>query len=81
MVHQSTSSSEYLFLSFSLGFCTYQLHHFQLQLIIFIITYQFHHYLLTVFSSLSSLKSSDIFHLVSESLAISYWFLDHVDAG
>ena len=28
MVHQSTSSSEYFSLSFSLGFFTYQLHHF-----------------------------------------------------
>ena len=76
MVHQSTSSSEPFYFLFPQAFLVINFIIFQLQLIIFITTHQLYDYLLTVFLSLLSLKSSDSSHLVSEFLAISYWFLD-----
>ena len=81
MVNQSPSTSEYIFLSFPQAFFLINFNIFQLQLFIFIITHQLYHYLLTVFPSLSNFKFFDSFHLVSEFLAIYYWFLDAADAG
>ena len=84
MVHQSTSFSDYLFLSFSSVFFTYLLHHFSTS------TCHLHYYsatlpllalLVNFISSFLILKSSHSFHVASEFLATFYWFLDAVNVN